>query len=95
MPPNVRGFLTGTNWINTATIHARQQTAAQITNQWKTEVLVEQYKNTPLPVLTPAQYGQWASTIMDVPPVLVAPTTNLPINQAAYKLLSDPAYWLK
>jgi hypothetical protein len=35
VPPNVRGFLTGTNWINSETLLARQSTANQLSKLWQ------------------------------------------------------------
>lgn len=94
IPPNVRGFLTGTNWIGTFSMSQRQAIAHSLASMWQTQALLPQYGGN-IPKVTPAQYVTWANSVMADVPMLMPPTTSLTLPQAAEMLLRDPAYWLK
>lgn len=93
-PPNVRGFRTGVNWINTHTLLARQGVAHTLASVWRSEVLTPQY-GAAIPTLTPAQYVAWANKVMGDQPILAPPARTIDLAAAAEQILADPAYWLK
>lgn len=92
-PPNVRGYLTGTGWINAMTLAGRQAVAQSLALAWQTEVLFTPTES--LPPVAPADYAAFAAAQMGDLPLLAQPMKTVTIVDALQQVLFDPAYSLK
>jgi uncharacterized protein (DUF1800 family) len=96
MPPNVKGFLTGTNWINTSTLPNRQFNSwVLMWKVWFPELIEPKGFDVTKVMLTPAQYTQLTNAVVQYPPMLSPPSGNISFINAAKQAFGDPAYWLK
>ncbi len=95
-PPNVRGFLTGSAWMNTLTLAYRQEHAHAFGQLYQTEI----YKTSPadngIRSILPQDYNAFfASQVTLDQPMLAAPTDPLTPYDAEKLVMSDPVYSLK
>ncbi len=91
-PPNVRGYLTGVNWVNTVSLIYRQRVATALSAVFQT--LPPAPGNSPATV-SPSAFTGFADPRLGDQPILAAPTTTLSVAAAQQLVMSDPAYWLK